>query len=158
MDPTAILAGLVNLLEERYGRFGRFLSHIVLLSLVFSIACLPIATLGSIFNWTPLDFGGRTWGNIIVSVAIMSSVGLMMYLLWWFTMRKLQRSVFASFDNVSKMLENVREDRKRSNAALSMAVEKLEEAEEVRNEIVRYFGYDSIDALLEAFERTQDGC
>ncbi len=81
-----------------------------------------------------------------------------MYLLWWFTMRKLQRSVFASFDNVSKMLENVREDRKRSNAALSMAVEKLEEAEEVRNEIVRYFGYDSIDALLEAFERTQDGC
>lgn len=133
MDPSDLLPGLGLLLEERFGRFGRWLTGAVALAAAFFII---LSTIGlAIFIVTqlvtfepfplpPNDTLGRLAILAAVWIAILAIGGQLFYMLLGAWLRNLDRRIAKTTDGLKQEQEYVAETQK-VVAELGEEVEQL---------------------------------
>lgn len=139
MDPTDFLPAHTEMLEERFGRIGRYIANVQLLTVSLFLILLPFGAIAGIstvvanlVNWQPIDFGGHLVGRIIFYVV----VTIVMIVVYSFFYRRTARR-----SREARMLY------KKSNKALDQALEAHRRAEGILEKNTRL--RDSIVQMID---------
>ncbi|MXY35172.1 MAG: hypothetical protein F4052_08660 [Dehalococcoidia bacterium] len=132
MDPTALIPGLAQMLEERYGWAGRWATHVLLFSAValvaFTALGMAILVVGQIvtfepFPFPPTDDFGRIGTYVlawIVIIILLSTLGVRVFERWVFP------RVTSKLERINNDIERTKEGIREERALLAEAMKDAE--------------------------------
>lgn len=142
MDPTNLIPGLAQVLEERLGRAGRHLGTATVVMVAASLMMLPFVLLAGIVysasqvfsvTWNP---DARTLFHALYWVALALNYGLL-YVVYGLCFRPLWRRLREVEDKAKRILEDAELAQGEATEILEEAIRVRDEAMQVRDEIAR---------------------